>query len=87
MRATRVGKFLARWVTPAKFSQWRDSPTAAHEPAGAGAGRLPSLENRDSGDQRRLITCGALHEAFAARGKVIDDFGGRADAGRRSRSG
>ena len=50
-------------------------PPAAHEAAQFGAGMLAALEDRDAGDQGHLVALRPLHQAPAARRKVVHDLG------------
>src|SRR2546426_2049156 len=65
------------WVPAfAGTTSWRlrIHAAGAHETAGHGAGVLALLEDRRSGDERRLVAVDALHEAAAAGRHVVHEF-------------
>ena len=45
-----------------------------HEPPGQGAGRLPVAPHRHTGDDRGVVTDGALKQPLPARRQVISDL-------------
>src|SRR5260370_31469581 len=68
------GRRARGWDYRARTS--RLFPPAAHQPPGLGAGVLAVFEDRDAGDQGRLVALDPLHEALAAGGEIVGDFGG-----------